>query len=87
MIHPHWEFNLDVSDVFHNEALSFEQIRDDVVARIRASRWYARYGGEGTDLGDVVDELAETDSVDHFDWTWNEIYNHADKDRCWITTR
>ena len=84
---PHWAYTLDVSDVFHNEDLSFEQIRDAVAARIRVSPWYARYGGEGTDLGDVVEELAEADSVNNFDWTWNEIYNLADKDRCWIITR
>lgn len=84
---PHWKYTLDVSDVFRNEALSFEQIRDGVVAHIRANRWYAHYGGQDTNLGDVVDELAEATCIAEFDWLWNEIYNHADKDRCWIVTR
>ena len=84
---PHWAYTLDVSDVFHSKDLSFEQIRDAIVKHIQGNYWYARHGGVDTDLGDLVEELAEVSSAPEFDDVWNEIYNQADRDRCWIVTR
>lgn len=83
---PSWERRLDVAGVFHDGALTFEQRRDAVVARIRASGWL-----DGRDMFDglvlAVEGLEGADDVDEFDGWWDEIYDYADYDRVWIVTR
>lgn len=83
---PVWDRKLDVSDVFHNDALTFGQIRDSVVQRLRLSGWL-----EGRDEFDAltaaVEGLAYAEDTDEFNGWWDEIYDHADYDRVWIRTR
>lgn len=80
-----WDRKLDVSDVFHNDALTFEQRRDSIVRKIRNSGWL-----DGRDMFDdlvlAVEGLENADDVDEFDGWWDEVYDHADYDRAWIST-
>ncbi|WP_043598935.1 hypothetical protein [Nocardia otitidiscaviarum] len=85
---PIWDETIDVSDVFHNEDMSFEEIRDVVVAKIKASRWYRK--ADPHDFNGVReitdDHLAHADDVDEFDGWWDELYDLADYARVWIKT-
>lgn len=83
---PVWDGTLRLGDVFRNEAMTFEERRDAIVARIRATEWFKRYD-EFDDLPQAVEELSEVTSTGDFDGVWDAIYDIADADRVWIETR
>jgi len=83
---PVWDRKIRLADIFHNEAMTFEQRRDAIVARLRASAWFKECD-EYDDLPQFVEELSETRDVDEFDGPWDCIYDIADADRVWIETR
>lgn len=80
-----WKHKLNLADVFHNEDLAFEEIRDIVVSRIKASSFY-REAKESMDFEGIVDELGEAETVDQFDFIWDAVYDYADDYDCWIIT-
>ena len=86
---PHWEYLVDVKDIWGMD-VAFEEKRDEIVKRIRESKWFADMGqeteGDYTGLADVVDGLATSTTVDVFDSWWAELYDYADQDRAWIAT-
>lgn len=82
---PIWDRKINLADVFHNDGLTFEQKRDAIVARIRASAWFKQYD-EYDDLPQYVEELADTEDNASFNAVWSEIYDIADYDRVWIAT-
>lgn len=79
---PIWAHRLDVSDVFHNEALTFEQRRGHIVAWRRASAWRR----DSEVVQELTYELARTQNGDEFDGPWDGLYDEADYDRVWIRT-
>ena len=84
---PSWAGKLDVSDVFHNDDLTFIEKRDAIVARIKATRWYKNADPHEFDgLHDVVENLATEETADDFDYWWDQLYDIADVDRIWINT-
>jgi hypothetical protein len=82
---PIWDERVNLRDVFHNEAMTFEERRDVIVARLRRSRW-VRGMDEYDAVPQLLEELAETSDGDEFDGPWDEIYDYADADRVWIGT-
>ena len=80
-----WQHKINLTSVFHNDDLTFEQSRDAIVARIRGSAWF-KAKDEYDDLVYLVEELADSERAYHFDYVWDEIYDIADYDRVWITT-
>ena len=82
---PSWAHVLKLADVFHNDAMSFQEKRDAIVARIRATTWFKGYD-EGDELHMYVEELSDTEDTSEFDYVWDEIYDIADADRVWIET-
>jgi len=80
-----WRHKLNLADVFHSDVLSFEDRRDIIVGRIRATTWFKDYD-EGDDLPQVVEELADMQTADEFDVVWSAVYDIADADRMWIQT-
>ncbi len=86
---PIWAHRIDVSHVFHNEDMTFEQRRDAIVRILRASPWLREDTGNLMHLWtlqELVDELAETRDGDEFDGPWDALYDEADYDRVWIRT-
>jgi hypothetical protein len=79
---PIWAVRLDVSDVFHNEELTFEQRRDLIVTQLRVSAWHR----DSEMVQELTDELADTQNGDEFDGPWDRLYDEADYDRVWIRT-
>lgn len=80
---PSWTYSINLRDVFYNDDYVFEDKRDAIVNRLRASRWY-RDAGEGSVLHCIVRDLADSYDTRSFDAVWNDLYDEADADRCWI---
>jgi hypothetical protein len=82
---PVWYETVRLSDVFHNEEMTFEQRRDEIVRRLRASSW-VKCADDNDVLPNLIDELKNAADVDEFDTVWDVIYDYADADRVWIDT-
>lgn len=82
-----WKNTVKLGYVWQNDDLSFEEKRDEVVARLRqfevVDEDYA--GWPDPCLEELLDELAETDDEDYFNMVWDAVYDWADTDhRLWI---
>jgi hypothetical protein len=84
---PAWDRTIHLADVFHNEAMSFEERRDAIVRRLRDSRWLRDdHPDEDDVLRLFIEELSETGDVPEFDQVFSEVYDIADVERVWIDT-
>lgn len=83
-----WKLNIDLKDIFHNDELSFEQIRDETVKRLKDSGWLglAEDEYEEEQLFNLFEELELTETPDEFDEVWSYVYDEADDYRVWIGT-
>jgi hypothetical protein len=81
-----WAFTVRFSPVFHDETLTFEERRDQLVGILRRSKWF-KSREDGGVLHAIAEGLAGADDVDEFDGWWDELYDEADYDRVWIVTR
>ena len=80
-----WLETVRLGDVWRNESMTFEQRRDEIVRRVKASNWY-RSTDSSVELPDVVDDLAHATDASRFDFAWRYLYDIADWDRVWIDT-
>lgn len=81
-----WRFTLDVADVWNRpDGVPFAEWRDQLVRRVKASRWYTSQD-EDSPLREVVDELSDVETVPEFDAVWADLYTAADIDRVWVKT-
>jgi hypothetical protein len=83
---PSWAYTLNLAAVFHNEAMTFGERRDRIVARIQASKWY-KSKDVGDELRVLVADLDDALDAAQFDDVWDAICDEADADRVWIRTR
>lgn len=59
---------------------NFEPVRDQVVARMRASRWFAQADPlDDRGLHEILDNLAAAPDAEEFDAWWDEMYDLADR--------
>lgn len=79
---PVWDEKVEIKKYLHNDDLSFGQTRDRVVSALKASRWFRKE--EFSDLHDAVEEMADAETVEHFDLVLDAIYDMADADRIWL---
>lgn len=85
---PVWGRRIDVSDLFHNTALTFTQRRDAIVTRLKNTGWYIQADvAEFDGVYDTVHELANAEDAEEFNGWWDELYDLADIDRVYIKTR
>jgi hypothetical protein len=78
-----WNHRLHLGDIFHNDDLTFEAKRDEIVRRIKAARWY-REGGYT--IESIVEELAAAEDAAAFDDAWGLFYDWCDGERVWVET-
>lgn len=79
-----WDHKLQLGDVFHNEDMTFEQRRDEIVRRIKAAKFYDE---DDHLLVDIVESLECSGSdMGEFDYFWNEFYDYCDDRRIWVET-
>lgn len=83
---PVWAHTIDLRHVFHNDEMPFAAWRDSVVRIIRASKW-VKGADEFGKLVEAVDGLAHAEDAEEFNGWLDELYDLADYDRVWITTR
>jgi hypothetical protein len=79
---PIWDRRIHLADVWRDEERSFQERRDEVVRRLRASGWVEK----NEEVAELVEELAEVDTLAYFDDVWDGLYDLADTDRVWIST-
>lgn len=80
---PRWDHTLKLKDIFHNDELPFEKKRDEIVRRIKSSKFYDK---DNYDLWNVVDDLSRAKNVAEFDQDWDAFYDYADSARIWVET-
>jgi len=79
-----WDYTLDVKAIWDNfETVGFEESRDQIVRRIRDSRFFTE---EDWSLSNIVDELGWAEDLSEFNDWWNEFYDWADFARVWVKT-
>jgi len=76
---------VNLAEAFHNDAMTFEEKRDAIVALLRNSRWVTKADECGR-LREIVDNLAAGEDAEEFDGWWDEFYDEAGYDRIWIAT-
>lgn len=82
---PVWAYKVDLSEVFHNDDIPFEDKRGRIATTIKASNWY-RDRADFSNLDEIADGLAFADDTEEFDGWFDELYDRADYDRAWIKT-
>ncbi len=82
---PVWERKIQLGDVFRNDEMTFTQRRDAICKRIKVSGWMKLHE-EDYDFETLLEELANVDDPDDFDYWWDQLYDYADEDRVWIDT-
>jgi len=90
---PKWKHQVNVKASFHNDDMTFTQRRDAICKTFRKAPFWPkdheeleRADAETWRIWELVDELADTEGEDEFDWVWDEIYDWADRNRVWIAT-
>ena len=95
---PTWSGTLNLTDVFHNDDLTFTEKRDKIVARIKRLRRYrtatdiVENHPESDDYYDadnllsLVEELGDVETVADFDTVFDGFYDWADQARIWVKT-
>jgi hypothetical protein len=83
---PSWDKKINLRHVFHNQAMTFTERRNAIVGILRTSPWL-KGRDEFDRLVEVVDNLADAEDTAEFDGWWDELYDIADYERVWITTR
>lgn len=78
-----WKEQIDLHEPLTNDGLSFTERRDTIVARIKASCWFANDDG---DLSILLEDIAATENEDDFNDVWDDIYDLADTDRVWLNS-
>lgn len=77
---PEWKKHVDVSQWFHDDALSVADKAKAITDHLRPLI------GDDEDAAELLDELAHQDDADEFDYVWNDLYDWADANRVWINT-
>jgi hypothetical protein len=77
-----YDYEIKLGDVLRNEDMTFEQIRDETVDRIRQSGWY----DWDPRVAELTDEIAQTIGPEDFDEAFQVLYDYAAEVRVWIAT-
>lgn len=81
-----WNYKLKLKDIFHDETLTFEQRRDEIVKRIRSAPFF-HADDPICELSDyILDNLSIAATPNDFDYEWDEFYNWCDANRVWVET-
>lgn len=81
-----WNFTLELWDVWTNEALTFEDKRDEIVRRIRTAPFWGRDDMEWFALQDIALSIQDAANTGEFDREFRWFYDWADKHRVWVAT-
>lgn len=85
---PVWDERISLKGLLSNEELSFEEIRDGIVAILMTSRWFKQSDPDEFDgVHELISyHLAYAENEDEFNDRFEELYDHADTGawRVWI---
>lgn len=78
-----WKYRLELTDIWRDDSMTFEERRDAIVARIQNAPFYDETEWE---LPCIVSGLATADEPDWFDDCWDTFYDWADEHSVWVNT-
>ena len=82
-----WKTKINLDDLFDsydNGQLSFEKMREEVIARLRANS-FASAGEDEEDFEKVIDEFVMAGDEEEFDYAMTMLYDFGDEGkRIWI---
>jgi hypothetical protein len=81
-----WVKTVDVSSVFHNDDMDFDD-KVDAIVDIFRKEFPSDISDLYWELADILECLESATDVDDFDSIWNEMYDWADENHIWIKTR
>lgn len=81
-----WRMRIELVDVWQSKTLTFEEKRDEIVRRVRASGWATAPWASPTYIESCLRDLARCTNVKWFDRIWNDVRSEADIDRVWLAT-
>lgn len=76
-----WRHTLKLADFFQDDSLSTQEKQAKIVERIKGSTFW---DAENLDLADMVDAMEHAETVEAFDFYWEEFYGWADDERVWV---
>ena len=80
-----WNKTIDIKGILRDEDLTFEEKRDAIAAKVKASSWYKEQdSADFPVLHQIVEEMEDCDEVEWFDSTLTALYDEADYDRVWL---
>lgn len=74
-----WRAKVDINPIlqqYHDEELSFEEVRDKVVEVIENNPIFASFPQRG--------DFRQTEDVESFDDVLEKLYDYADIERIWL---
>lgn len=80
---PVWESRVDIRSVWRNRDLPFSEKRDQIVAAIRATRWF-KGEDEDSEVHEIVADLADAADAEEWDEWWDSFYDWCDWNRVWV---
>jgi len=84
-----WKHKISVRDIFKDDGGTFQQRRDQIVQRFQRAKTVLADGDNGEELAALIEELADSESSEEFNWVWDSIYDLADdggRKWLWIET-
>lgn len=79
-----WNYTLHLSDIWNDDEMLFQSKRDEIVRRIKTSRFYDL---EWTrELEDAVECLQDSCGPGEWDYAFEMFYDYADTHRVWVDT-
>lgn len=85
---PIWSGRLDVSAIFHNDALSIIEKAHQIGAMIKAQPWFDEDDYDLQEIAEMLCDMTENDGdEDYFDDWWATFYDWCDLvGRIWVET-
>lgn len=79
---PKWHYTFHIGELFHNDALTFEERRDAIMRRMRQQPWFAQFDSDEC----ITEDLETATDPDEWDEWWDQFYDWADRKRVWVNT-
>lgn len=86
----HWEYTLNLRDIWKEPGIPFDKMRDAVVQRIVDSDFWKdtlEFDLEANyELTSIVEDMSMSRNMREFNLAWSDFYDFADEHRIWVAT-
>lgn len=86
----HWEYTLNLRDIWKEPEIPFDKMRDAVVQRIVDSDFWKdtlEFDLEANyELTSIIEDMSMSRNMREFNLAWSDFYDFADEYRIWVAT-